>query len=137
MSLQDYDMIPYDMRAYLRNNGRHFNKKACDYAVRNMMKYNASTRQLERIDAMTKEQVDELLMNNGVTLDNARGYDYVYVANMCKADFFMSSIADEAHLAMYVKDVIDDPDAPAGSVFNRWLADMDSKGEPIEWKEML
>lgn len=137
MNLQDYDMIPYDMRAYLRNNGRHFNKKACDFAVGNMKKYNTSTRVLERIDAITKEQVDELLMNSGVTLDNARGYDYVYVANMCKADFYKSSITDEQHLALYVKDVIDDPDAPTGAVFNRWLADMDSKGEPIEWEELL
>lgn len=85
--LQEYDIIPREMRAYLRNNGRHFNKNACEWAVRNMRKYNETTRRLERIETLDKTAVDELLKNNGITLDDARGYDYVYVANMCKADF--------------------------------------------------
>jgi hypothetical protein len=41
-------------------------------------------------------------------------YDSVYVANMCKADFLGSSIVDDVHMALYVKDVIDDPDATDG-----------------------
>ena len=44
--LQEYDIIPKEMRAYLRNNGRHFNKKACEWAVKNMRKYNENTRRL-------------------------------------------------------------------------------------------
>ena len=80
--LQEYDIIPKEMRAYLRNNGRHFSKKACEWAVRNMRKYNETTRRMERIETMDKTAVDELLKNNGITLDDARGYDYVYVANM-------------------------------------------------------
>jgi hypothetical protein len=38
-------------------------------------------------------------------------------------DFLGSSIIDEKHLAMYVKDVIDDEDGYDGIVFNRWYAD--------------
>lgn len=51
--------------------------------------------------------------------------------------FFLSPIRDDRHLALYVKCVVEDADAVSGMIFNRWLADMDSKGEPIEWEEML
>lgn len=135
--LQDYDVIPKEMRAYLRNNGRHFNKKACELAVNNMRKYNDTTRRLERIEPLDKTAVDELLKNNGITLDDARGYDYVYVANMCKADFYGTAIEDERHMALYIKCVIDDADAVGGMVFNRWLADCDTKGIAIDWEDLL
>lgn len=135
--LQEYDIIPKEMRAYLRNNGRHFNKKACEWAVKNMRKWNESTRRLERIEPLDKAAVDELLKNNGITLDDARGYDYVYVANMCKADFYGTAIEDERHMALYIKCVIDDADAVSGMVFNRWLADLDTKGIAIDWEELI
>lgn len=64
-------------------------------------------------------------------------YDYVYVANMCKADFLGSSIDDERHLCLYVKDVIDDLDGYDGLVFNRWYADMCRQGIPIDWHEFI
>ena len=135
--LQEYDIIPREMRAYLRNNGRHFNKKACEWAVKNMRKYNETTRRLERIEPLDKTTVDELLKNNGIALDDARGYDYVYVANMCKADFYGTAVEDERHMALYIKCVIDDADAVGGMIFNRWLADCDTKGISIDWEELL
>ena len=52
-------------------------------------------------------------------------------------DFMGSSITDEKHLALYVKDVIDDKDGYDGIVFNRWYADTVRKGIPIEWEDML
>lgn len=135
--LQEYDVIPREMRAYLRNNGRHFNKKACEWAVNNMRKYNDTTRRLERIEPLDKNAVDELLKDNGITIDDARGYDYVYVANMCKADFYGTAIEDERHMALYIKCVIDDADAVGGMIFNRWLADLDTKGIAIDWEELI
>lgn len=135
--LQEYDIIPREMRAYLRNNGRHFNKKACELAVKNMRKYNDTTRRMERIEPLDKTAVDELLKNNGIALDDARGYDYVYVANMCKADFYGTAIEDERHMALYIKCVIDDADAVGGMIFNRWLADCDTKGISIDWEDLL
>jgi hypothetical protein len=56
---------------------------------------------------------------------------------MCKADFLGSSVPDEHYLALYVKDVIDDVDAPDGLVFNRWYADISYMGIAIDWEEML
>lgn len=135
--LQEYDIIPKEMRAYLRNNGRHFNRNSCELAVRNMRKYNETTRRLERIEPLDKTAVDELLKNNGIILEDARGYDYVYVANMCKADFYGTAIEDERHMALYIKCVIDDADAVSGMVFNRWLADCDTNGIAIDWEDLL
>lgn len=78
-----------------------------------------------------------MLTRYGIKLENNVLYDYVYVANMGKADFLKSSIPDEAHLALYIKDTIDDSDAPDGTTMRRWYATMIAAGEPVEWDEML
>ena len=135
--LQDYDIIPKEMRAYLRNNGRHFNKKACEWAVKNMRKWNSNTNSSEKIEMKSKDEIDELLKTHGITLNKNKGYDYVYVANMCYADFYKSSIEDDRHVAMFVKDMVDDYDQPSGFIFNRWIADMDGSETPIEWEDFL
>ena len=85
----------------------------------------------------SKEQVKNMLSSNNIELKNDQLYDSTYVANMCKADFLGSSVPDERHLAMYVKDVVDDPDGYDGIVFNRWYADMCYTGVAIDWEEML
>lgn len=135
-SLDQYDVRPAAMTNYLRYNGMHFSKKLCDFAVSKMYKRNASG-QKEYIVPIEKSKIDELLQKQKIKLENNQLYDYVYVANMCKADFLGSSIKTEDHLALYVKDVIEDPDAYDGLVFNRWYADMCRKGVPIDWEEML
>lgn len=132
-----YDDMPRDMRKYLSNNGWHFNKKACDFAVSLMKKENPSTKKKEKIEPYTKEQVDEMLKKYNVVLENNVGYDYVFVANMCKADYLKSSIADEHHLALYVKDTIDDVDAGDGVTMRRWYATMVANGEIVDWEEIL
>lgn len=131
------DRRPEEMEAYLSNFGWHFNKKMCEFAVSLMEKLNPSTGKKERIEPISKEKVDELLTRYGIKLENNALYDYVYVANMGKADYLKSSIPDEAHLALYIKDTIDDPDAPDGTTMRRWYATMIAAGEPIEWDEML
>ena len=136
-SLDLYDELPEDMELYLRHNGRHFNKKLCSFAISKMKVRNPSTGEVTKLDIMTKEVIDNLLKINKVVLTENELYDYVYVANMCKADFLGSSIPDERHLCLYVKDVIDDVDAYDGIVFNRWYADMCRKGVPISWIDML
>lgn len=131
------NVVGKEMEAYLSNFGWHFNKKMCEFAVSLMKKLNPSTGKKERIEPISKEKVDELLTRYGIKLENNALYDYVYVANMGKADYLKSSIPDEAHLALYIKDTIDDPDAPDGATMRRWYATMIAAGEPIEWDEML
>ena len=106
----------------------HFNKKLCQFAVSKMDHGKTPVQ---------KEEVEAILNKYNVTLDNNELYDHVYVYNMGNNDYYGSSILDEKHLALYVKDVIDDKDGYDGIVFNRWYADMVSSGTPIEWSEML
>lgn len=125
------------MVSYLSNYGWHFSKKASDYAAKRMKRKNPATNKMEKIEPFSKDQVDELLMKQGIVIDNNKGYDYIYVANMVKADFWKSSIEDEKHLALFIKDVVDDPDQEDGFIFRRWYSDMIGGGEPIMWEELL
>ena len=128
MRLDFYDDRPDSMKRYLKYYGEHFNKKLCDFAV-SKMKHGKVP--------ITKEKVDEILTKHNVKLDHHELYDYVFVYNMGNNDYMGSSIVDEKHLAMYVKDVIDDKDGYDGIVFNRWYADTVIQGIPIEWEDML
>ena len=105
-SLTQYDEFPEEMLIYMRNYGPHFNKKLFKFAVSNMTKREGG---VERpITPMTREEVEALLGRNEVTVERGQLYDCTYVANMCKADFLGSSVADEKHMALYIKDVIDE-----------------------------
>jgi len=86
---------------------------------------------------VSKENVESVLNKYNIKLENNQLHDFVYVYNMGNNDFLGSSISDEKHLALYVKDVIDDADGYDGIVFNRWYADTVSTGIPIEWDEMI
>lgn len=125
------------MLSYLRNYGKHFSRKACDYAVAGMKTRDFSTGKMQKLVPITKAEIDGLMQKLGISLENSVLYDYVYVANMCKADFLNSSVPDEVHLIRHIKDVIDDPDQADGFVFNRWYADMCHNGMPIDWSELL
>lgn len=137
MPLDVYDLKPEGMTAYLRYNGYHFNKKMCDWAIGRMRVVNKATGKEDTIEPLTKDKVEEMLAANNVKLDNLLGYDHVYVANMARADFWGSCIKDEAQMARYVKDVIDDIDQKDGFVFNRFYADCCHNGLPIPWEDML
>lgn len=124
------DKYPSGMEDYLAFNGWHFNKKLCEWAVSKMYKMNITKRK-EYITPYTKEAVDNMLKTYNVKLENDIGYDAVYVANMAKADFYGSSISDDAHLTKFIKDYLDDPDGYDGIVFTRFYADCIGSGTPI------
>ncbi len=136
-ALDMYDMIPKEQRAYLANYGWNFNKKACEEAVKGMKRLNPATGKKEALEPWDKEQVEEFLSRYGVKLDHNVGYNSVYVCNMGRADYFKSSVSDEVHLAMYVKDVIDDIDNPGGNVFRKYYADCIAKGRGLDWEDIL
>lgn len=136
-ALDIYDDMPEAMRRYISQNGWHFNKKACDYAVSRMRRKNPSSGQIEPLDVWSKEQVEELLTRYGVALNNDIMYDKVFVAHMCRADYYKSSIADEAHIALYVKDVLDDVDGSDELPFRYWLQRCVALGEPVEFEDLL
>lgn len=131
MDMTKWDKIPEEQQLYLSRNGKHFNKKLCEYAV-GMMRGKDST------DPYTRKDVEDILKNAGMDIgDFDAPYDAVYVANMAKYDFLGSSIEDAKHLAKYVDDVLNDVDGYDGLVMNRWLADMAGKGKWIDWEKMI
>lgn len=127
-----------EMKDYLINNGWHFNEKMAKYAA-SLMTKKAPNGEETPIQPYTKEQVDSLLSRFNITINNKpkTHHDYLYVANMAKADFYQSSITDEQHLMLYTKDVIDDVDAPDGMVFAMWYAKMQRAGISIPWEDCL
>lgn len=130
-ALDTWDTLPKDMELYLKHNGWHFNRKACEYAVRLMCDRNGG-----KAKPMERQQVDDLLTRFGVQLEDTNNYDYVYVANMCRNDYLGSSVADENRLALFVKDTLEDPDAGEGQTFRRWYSDMVGKGEMVFWEDL-
>lgn len=118
-------------RKYLRLYGPHFNKLLCQFAVSMMEKEDGP------IKPYTKEEIEEKLKKWNIQLKYNKYEDFVFVANMCKADFLGKSIVDEQHLCIYIKNVIDDPDGYTGQTFYRWLADMDHLGIIIDWEEFV
>lgn len=130
-------MIPEDMENYLAFYGYHFNKKLCEFAVSRMMRDDKTTGALKPITPMSMNELHALLEKHKVEIDSNAHYDALYVANMVKADFFGSSIEDDEHLIKYVEDVLCDPDAYEGMVFNRFVADCYGSGKAIFWDMML
>ena len=130
-ALDMYDDLPKAMRKYLTHNGWHFNKSLCDFAISLMTKHG------KKLEPISKENVDKLLEQHKIQLDNNVGYDYVFVANMCKADYYGSSITDDRHVALYIKDTIDDEDAADGTTMRRWYATMVANGVMVDWDDSL
>lgn len=135
--LDMYEMMPREQRSYLANYGWSFNRKSCMHAVKNMKRQNSATGKDEPIEMKSKDEVEEILKRHNIKLDHNKGYDFVYVYHMAMADYFKSSLTDEQHVAMFVKDYIDDVDNPGGNAFRKWYMDMIAKGEPVEWSDLL
>lgn len=137
LDIYEVEMMPAAMKAYLRNHGYSFSKKACDFAVSLMERRNKATDKTEKIEAYSKEKVEDLLSKNGVTLKNNIGYNFVYIANMSLSDYMKESIEDEAHLAKHIRCIIDDVDDNPENIFRMWIAKMDGNGIPIPWEDIM
>ena len=117
---------------YIKLYGPHFNKRLCEFAVSLMETENGP------ITPFTKQEIEQKFAATGIKLEYNKLHDFVYVANMCKADFLGDCVPnDDQHLCMFIKKVIDDPDGYNGQVFYRWLSDMEGMGISIDWEDML
>lgn len=121
-----------DMEEYLSEYGRHFNKHLFEYATSMMVDRNK-----KKLPVWDKEQCNNFLRDNGVTIKNAYGHDVAYVLNMARNDYFGSSIVEDARLALYVRDYIDDVDGNPSRAFDEFYINCVGKGIPIFWDEML
>ena len=130
-ALDAYDDIPIGMKRYFRNYGWNVNAKLYEYAQKALRDRRGS-----RIPPMDQQQFDDFMARNGVTLENDMLCNGRIVLDIARARFSQSSLEDEQHLARYVKDVIDDPDAAEGETFDTICMEMTRRGIPIDWDEM-
>lgn len=136
LDLYDYELTPPAMKAYLRNYGFSFSKKACEYAVSLMQKKNFATGMPEKIEPWDKTKVEECFKKNNIALDRPLTYDHVYVFNMALADY-PKSIPNESARCLYVKETMEDVDSNPENVFRKWIVSMDGNGIPIYWEDLL
>lgn len=128
--MNDYRTTDKDL--YLAENGWHFNKKACELAVRYI-----TGKDGKPIKPLNKEEVDVMLAKFGIKLEKNKGWDYVYAANMAKSDMDGSPLSDEKSQAAYVKILIDDPDAAEGEIMGCWYTKMIFRRIPVDWGAFL
>ena len=125
-------MQPSAKEMYIAEMGWHFNERACQYAVQYL-----KDRNNKPIKPYSKEDVDEMLKKQNVTLEKNKGWDYVYVANMAKSDMDGSPLADDKSIANYIKIVIDDADATDGEIMGCWYVKMIFRHIPVDWAMFL
>ncbi len=130
--LDNYEDMSRDMRAYLKTYGWHFNKALCDDAVSRM-----TGRDGKPLQALGKEQVDEIMKQHNIKLKNNVGYDAVYVFNMAMADYYGSSLTDKQHVAMFVHDYLDDPDGAPTRALDEYVGRCIGAGTPVMWEDVL
>lgn len=134
--LDSRDTFPSGMEEYLAQNGWHFNKKLCEWAV-GKMKRKSSLNKMEKVTPYTKEQLDAMIKTNNINIENDVGYDALFVLNMAKADYHGSSITEDIKMIKFVKDYLDDPDGYDGIAMTRFYADCIGKGEIIPWEDVI
>ncbi len=135
--LDSYGKMPSGLSDYLQTYGWHFSKKMCEWAVSKMKKKNPQTGKEESIEMKPKEQIDEFLKKYGVKIDNAKGNDLVYQYHVGVADYKGSSISDDAHLALYLKDYFEDVDSYPEKAFTNFYSDCIAVAEPIQFDDYI
>lgn len=135
--LDIYEKLPESLSIYISENGPHFNKKLCDWAISKMYVKDDLTGKKKRLDPWNMEQAKEMMERNKMEVKNDHGFDVCYLMNMLKADFYKKSITDEAHLCMHVKLYLDDVDGDPCRAFDEFYATCIGKGIAIPWEKML
>ena len=131
------DSFPSGMEEYLSTYGWHFSKALCEWAASRMMQKDRTTGKEAHIQAWDKGKTEDILRRYGIDPTRYIGYDHVYVINMARADYYGSSIADEQHLAAFVRDYLADADGYDEVAMTRFYADCIGKGEQIPWSDVL
>lgn len=80
------------------------------------------------ISALAQRQGIDPAMLLAMRRDGVGDGDFLFIL-LFMMMYWQSSLDDERHLALYVKDVMTDVDAPPGAVYARWAA-MSGDGAP-------
>lgn len=125
------EKFPRGMEAYLDLYGWHMGKGLYEWAVARMHGRNGSFAPIDKASA------ENMLKRYGIDVSKYTSYDWLYVLNMARADYWGSSITDEQHLAMFVRDYLEDPDGYDEVAMTRFYADCIGKGEMPDWEECI
>ena len=133
----DYmDDFPKAMRRYLKYYGWHFNKAAYDFAASLMWKQGPDGKK-QRVAPLSKQEVDDLLKENGITLEYTGNYVYVYWAMQCRADLLPDDIEDARHQALYVERMTEDADTTDEAAFRCFYIKAVGSGTPVPFEDFL
>lgn len=117
---------------YTEQFGCHFNKKLYEWALSQLKDRNGND-----IVRMTKDQAIDFLRTNGIEIINGHGHDIPYVLALCRAKCYGSSVEDDRHLALLVKDYLDDREGSPTKAFDHFVIDCHMMGRNIFWDEMI
>lgn len=137
IDVYDFLLMPRAKQNYIMLHGNHFSKALYEYAASLMFKENKQTGKEEKVQVLTKEDVDTMLKKYSIEIKDKGEYDYIYVAQSIKADYWGGSITDEAKMALHIKEVCEDADAPDGLIFKEWCLRQDLLGNPVDWEEFV
>lgn len=137
IDVYDFLLMPRAKQNYIMLHGNHFSKALYEYAASLMFKENKQTGKEEKVQVLTKEDVDTMLKKYSIEIKDKGEYDYIYVAQSIKADYWGGSITDEAKMALHIKEVCEDADAPNGLIFKEWCLRQDLLGNPVDWEEFV
>lgn len=128
-----YDILPKGMDAYLASHGHHFSRPMLEWAV-GMMR----DRDGNKLVVVERKTLDGILAKYDVELKRNEGYyDPIYVWNMGLADYYGSSVPDEQHLALFVKNYIDDKDGNPTRAFDEFYINTAAKGIDFPWEDLI
>lgn len=130
--LDYYDIHPAGMDAYLSNYGYHVSKPMYLWAVSMMRDRNG-----KKAEPAEKEAVLSFLKSHGVEIEHNMAYDVPMAYMIGKTKFYGSSVADDAHLAKFVKDYLDDKDGSDTRAFDEFIVKTMALGIPIDWQDMI
>lgn len=116
---------------YVDTYGYHFSNALADEAVKKMVNVDGSKR------IWKQPEIKDIFEKCGAKKpDKATWGDVQYVFAMYYSDGFPKVFKCENELVKATLMYLDDPDAPKGVAFIRWLAVQDYLGEKINWKDL-
>ena len=124
-------IITEEEAQYMERYKGHFSKKMAEWAI-SMME-----RDGRKIEPYSLEETNAMLAPYKNLIGEECVYDAWYLVNMAKADYLGSSLADKAHIALFAKDTLCDPDGEPEMVLACFRAKCDIKRIPIYWERML
>lgn len=86
----------------------------------------------------TAEDARQMFKKTGATKpDNVTWGDVQYLLAMFYSDYFPKVLESDQKLVKAVLAYLNDPDAPEGAAFVRFLAVNDLAGDKINWSDMI